>query len=175
MIGRRTLHSCPCQGKIYLVSSKEQGAAGVGNHPPLLRTSNDDTHTYIHTQPSVRNLHLSTDIWGPDAGQYRYVGVRLIVWSSWVVCWLMGVSFLMCDQWVDACVDWGETCRLLRLSPSSFVHHTRANHIRPERWEGAMDGGLPKGVPQGAYIVSEATINQCSSLVCMHRWWRLLF
>lgn len=43
----------------------------------------------------MRNIHLSTAIWGEDAAEYR-----------------------------------------------------------PERWEGAMEGGLPKGVPQGAYIVS---------------------
>lgn len=58
----------------------------------------DTTHyTQQQHQPSVRNLHLSEAIWGPDAAEYR-----------------------------------------------------------PERWEGAMEGGLPKGVPQGAYIVSQS-------------------
>ena len=28
-----------------------------------------------------------------------------------------------------------------------------AREFKPERWEGELEGGLPKGVPQGAYVV----------------------
>lgn len=43
--------------------------------------------------------------------------------------------------------------RNIHLSEAIWGHD--ATEFRPERWEGAMEGGLPKGVPQGAYIVSQ--------------------
>ena len=51
-------------------------------------------------------------------------------------------------------IKYQPSVRNIHLSPA--IWGADAAEYRPERWEGAMEGGLPKGVPQGAYIVSQS-------------------